>query len=116
MINEILTSIPSGETHINSYKSDKSTYTSEYKLVVKGAFIFYKNFISSQDASHCSFTPSCSEYALIAIGKQGLVAGSLNFFDRFSRCNSLSPENYPKDPHNHLLIDPVRDIHYEKIP
>jgi putative component of membrane protein insertase Oxa1/YidC/SpoIIIJ protein YidD len=96
--------------------SQDHSYRNEYNLLLSGAFYFYKSFISSQDASHCSFTPSCSEYAVLAIQKQGIFAGLLNFFDRFSRCNSLSPELYKKDPHTHLLIDPVRDIHYEKIP
>ncbi len=81
--------------------------TSDLQFVLSGLFLFYKEFVSSQDASSCSFTPSCSEYALIAIKKQGFVVGSMNFFDRFSRCNSLSPEHYHRHPQTHLLDDPV---------
>lgn len=69
-------------------------------------FLFYKYYISSQDGSHCLFTPSCSEYALIAIKKRGLPMGVIDFFDRFQRCNSLSPENYPVDKAAMLLYDP----------
>ncbi|HPE86095.1 MAG: membrane protein insertion efficiency factor YidD [Bacteroidia bacterium] len=91
-------------------------YTNEYRIAISGAFYFYKRFISSQDGSQCSFTPSCSEYAVLAIEKQGLIKGGLNFLDRFSRCNSLSPELYSRDPETHLLIDPVKNIKYEVIP
>lgn len=96
-------------------QTDRQKYENEYNLLASKSFLFYKRFISSQDASQCSFTPSCSEYAIQAIQKQGFIGGILNFLDRFSRCNSLSPENYSKDPHNHLLIDPIRDVHYETI-
>lgn len=114
-ITAIISTVISPEIdHINDFGADLK-YENEFNLIASKSFIFYKRFISSQDASQCSFTPSCSVYAIQAIEKQGIIAGMLNFFDRFSRCNSLTPENYSKDPHNHLLIDPVRDIHYETI-
>ena len=115
-ISAIISTVKSHEVdHTNSIGDDGVKYENEFNLLASKSFIFYKRFISSQDASQCSFTPSCSEYAIQSIQKQGFVAGMLNFFDRFSRCNSLSPDNYTTDPHNHLLIDPVRNIHYETI-
>lgn len=88
--------------------------SNEYDLLFSSLFLFYKNFISSQDASHCTFTPSCSVYALQAIKQEGPVVGIINFFDRFSRCNGVSPEAYPHDSSkNNLLIDPVRNLRYE---
>ena len=81
--------------------------TNEIQLVFSGMFLFYKSFISSQDAQSCSFTPSCSVYALEAVKKQGVFKGMMNGFDRLSRCNSLSPEKYQIDPHTSLLIDPL---------
>lgn len=89
-----------------------TSYENEYQLVFSGLFLFYKNYISSQDASQCTFSPSCSVYALQAIQKDGVVMGIVNFFDRFSRCNGLSPEDYPYEPRHNLLVDPVRDYHY----
>jgi uncharacterized protein len=86
--------------------------SSEYDLIFSGLFLFYKSFISSQDGSHCTFTPSCSVYALQAIRKEGVLPGLLNFLDRFIRCNGLSPQLYEFDPVHNLLIDPVRDLHY----
>ena len=100
--------------HENRYKNIRE-YKNEYDLVFSTAFLFYKNYLSSQDASQCSFTPSCSVYAIHAIKSQGVVVGIINFFDRFSRCNSLSPEDYPKNFSNNTLIDPLRDIKYHII-
>lgn len=88
------------------------SYSNEYDLVFSGLFLFYKSFISSQDASQCTFTPSCSVYAIQAIKKQGLFWGTVNFFDRFSRCNGLSPELYPYDKYSNLLVDPVSDFKF----
>ena len=90
------------------------TYKNEVDFLFSNLFLFYKNFISSQDASTCSFTPSCSEYAILAIKKQGLITGIINFFDRFSRCNGCNNSYYIRDKKTGLLIDPVRNLHYEK--
>jgi putative membrane protein insertion efficiency factor len=70
-------------------------------------FKFYKHFISSQDASSCSFHPSCSVYFVDAVKVGGLLKGTLLFGDRFMRCNSLSKENYPIYEDYRLLYDPV---------
>ena len=89
------------------------TWDNEYEMYFSSAFLFYKNFLSSQDGGKCSFTPSCSVYAIEAIKKEGIVVGIINFFDRFSRCNSMSPEDYPKNLLNNTLVDPVMDIWYK---
>ncbi|MBN2212992.1 MAG: membrane protein insertion efficiency factor YidD [Bacteroidales bacterium] len=91
------------------------TYQNEIEFIFTRLFLFYKNFISSQDASSCTFTPSCSEYAIMAIKNQGVIIGTINFFDRFSRCNGLSPEHYHIDPEKRVFIDPPRDFKYEML-
>src|SRR4030043_817449 len=91
------------------------TYQNEMEFIFTRLFLFYKNFISSQDATSCTFTPSCSEYAIMAIKNQGVIIGTINFFDRFSRCNGLSPESYDFDPEKRVLIDPPRDFKYEML-
>ncbi|RMG57186.1 MAG: membrane protein insertion efficiency factor YidD [Bacteroidetes bacterium] len=78
-------------------------------------FLLYKNFISSQDASRCNFTPSCSEYALEAIKSRGLLAGPLAAFDRLSRCTSVNQEDYTRHPETGMLYDPV-DPAEERLP
>ncbi|MEA3496378.1 MAG: membrane protein insertion efficiency factor YidD [Bacteroidota bacterium] len=87
----------------------------EIQFIFSSLFLFYKVFISSQDAGSCGFTPSCSIYAIKAIQQQGTIFGLINFFDRYSRCNGLSPGDYQIDRHSHLLIDPVRNAKYEKL-
>lgn len=79
----------------------------EIQVIFSGLFLFYKNFISSQDGVSCVFTPSCSEYALLAIKKQGLITGTANAIDRMTRCNALSPEKYQKAPDSPLMIDNI---------
>ena len=100
------------ETTDNKYPYAR-TYQNEIEFIFTRLFLLYKSFISSQDASSCTFTPSCSEYAMMAINKQGVIIGIVNFFDRFSRCNGLSPENYVPDPEKRVFIDPPRDFKYE---
>ncbi len=78
-------------------------------------FHFYKTYISSQDHMSCVFHPSCSEYALESIQKQGLLPGLLNTFDRLTRCNGLRPQDYMVEPRLRKLYDPVRNIHYEEL-
>lgn len=81
--------------------------------VINAAFYIYKTFISSQDHMSCVFTPSCSEYAVQAIHKQGVILGLMNTFDRLTRCNGLRPHDYAIDPRFQRFIDPVRNAHYE---
>lgn len=75
-------------------------------------FLAYKAFISSQDAISCVFYPSCSEYAVQAIQQQGFIIGLMNAFDRLTRCNALSPENYPIHPGTNLFYDPVEPMEH----
>ncbi|MAC42069.1 MAG: hypothetical protein CMJ05_09815 [Pelagibacterales bacterium] len=69
-------------------------------------FFVYKTFISSQDGAVCSFHPSCSEYGITSIKKNGLLEGVLMTSDRLLRCNGLSPEKYDLIIDKNLLYDP----------
>lgn len=89
-----------------TYKSAQNN-TSLEEHILSRLFLFYKKHISSQDRNSCTFSPSCSEYALQSIKKEGLILGMMSGFDRISRCQHLSPENYPVQPQTHLLYDPV---------
>lgn len=77
------------------------------EVVFSKIFLFYKKYISSQDRNSCTFSPSCSEYALQSIKEEGLLLGMMSGFDRISRCHNLSRERYRIQPHTHLLYDPV---------
>lgn len=90
--------------------------TSEVEAAFSGLFLFYKTFISSQDQTVCTFTPSCSEYGILAIKKHGMVKGGVMTMDRLTRCNGLSPTNYEYDAKAKLLKDdPVADKTYEAV-
>jgi len=78
-------------------------------------FLFYKNFISSQDMASCSFYPSCSEYALIAVREQNIFTGTMNFFDRLTRCHTLTPQHYHIDHQLKLQLDPPKNARYEDL-
>ncbi len=97
---------PTGSRSIYKSIAEQKT-SSEIKYFLSSLFLFYKHYISSQDGQKCSFHPSCSEYSMLAIKKQGVFLGVLNGFDRLTRCNGLSPENYEINPDSGKLFDPV---------
>lgn len=90
-------------------------YDSDIKFMISRLFLLYKMFVSTQDVGSCAFTPSCSEYAMMSIQKQGFIIGTINFFDRFTRCNGLSPELYSVNKETHKLEDPPRNFRYETL-
>ncbi|WP_229308470.1 membrane protein insertion efficiency factor YidD [Jiulongibacter sediminis] len=82
----------------------------ELQTAFSGLFLFYKTFFSSQDLTVCTFTPSCSEYGILAIKSHGMIKGGLMTMDRLTRCNGLSPQNYEFDKKLMLLKDdPTRE-------
>jgi putative membrane protein insertion efficiency factor len=89
-----------------SYR-DYISYSNEAKQLASIFFLFYKEFISSQDMNTCVFYPSCSVYAMESIKKLGFLEGFVNAFDRLSRCHPLSQKYYPIDPETQKLYDPV---------
>jgi putative membrane protein insertion efficiency factor len=80
----------------------------EFQVIFSGMFLFYKSFISSQDGSECSFTPSCSVYGMKAVKNDGVVAGIVKTLDRLTRCNGFSPEKYEVDQATGKFYDPYR--------
>ncbi|MCL5010781.1 MAG: membrane protein insertion efficiency factor YidD [Patescibacteria group bacterium] len=50
----------------------------------------YQILISPCLGQHCRFYPSCSQYAVLAIKKQGVVRGLARAMWRILRCNPLS--------------------------
>ena len=91
-----------------SYKSHAS-YSNEAQAVASFFFLFYKEFVSSQDINSCVFTPSCSVYAMESVKTMGVCKGLLNAFDRVSRCHPFAQKYYPIDPKTKHLYDPVKE-------
>jgi putative membrane protein insertion efficiency factor len=77
-----------------------------FKRLFSNMFIGYKKFVSSQDAQHCGFEPSCSVYGLMALKNHGFVGGMLRTFDRISRCNGVNQKDYPVHWPSGLKYDP----------
>ncbi|MBI2968441.1 MAG: membrane protein insertion efficiency factor YidD [Bacteroidetes bacterium] len=92
---------PHPETGFTTAKDNRN----EIELFLSGLFLVYKNFISSQDGSHCTFSPSCSEYCVQSVKKNGLLIGLADSFDRLTRCNGMSPEKYIRNPETGLFDD-----------
>ncbi|MBK7029389.1 MAG: membrane protein insertion efficiency factor YidD [Bacteroidales bacterium] len=89
--------------HTYGVKDDHSSNEMEFILYI--LFRGYKHYFSSQDQRSCTFTPSCSVYAVETIKKKGVLVGFLDTMDRLSRCNGLSPEIYEYDVEQKLFID-----------
>ena len=59
---------------------------------------FYRLFISPLIPSSCSYTPTCSEYALQAVQKYGPVKGVLLAIRRILRCHPWGGHGYDPVP------------------
>jgi len=55
---------------------------------------FYKKYISPVLPDSCRFYPTCSEYAMGAINKYGVLKGSIKSIYRILRCNPLNKGGY----------------------
>ncbi|MGZ4929304.1 MAG: membrane protein insertion efficiency factor YidD [Halobacteriota archaeon] len=68
------------------------------KLAIK-AVRGYQIFISPNLSSRCRFYPSCSQYAILAIQKNGFLKGIKQTFQRLRRCNKYNLDScmdYPE--------------------
>lgn len=63
------------------------------KAVIK-LILFYQRFISPLKPRSCRFLPTCSQYAIDAIEKYGIIEGGWMAFLRVIRCNPFNPGGY----------------------
>jgi putative membrane protein insertion efficiency factor len=71
------------------------------KSLILSGLRFYKARISPQLPPACRYTPTCSEYAIEAIERRGVVVGGFLAAKRVISCNPFSRGGY----------DPVREAH-----
>ena len=69
------------------------------KHLILSGLRFYKAKISPQLPPACRYTPTCSEYAIEAIERRGVLVGGLLATKRVLSCNPFSRGGY----------DPVRE-------
>lgn len=55
---------------------------------------FYQRSVSPSLPPRCRFSPTCSQYAVEAIGKYGALRGGWMAFRRFLRCNPFYKGDY----------------------
>ncbi len=96
---------PAANARLAEKYSESKQNRNELQLLLSGLFLTYKAFVSSQDQNRCSFTPSCSEYGLLAVKKLGIIRGGISTFDRLTRCNGFNARNYEVDIQKRQLID-----------
>lgn len=59
-------------------------------LIIK----FYRLVISPLKPPSCRFIPTCSEYAILAIEKYGIVRGGYMAIKRILKCHPFHPGGY----------------------
>ncbi len=50
----------------------------------------YKTIVSPRMKKNCKYYPTCSNYAILAIDKYGIIKGSIKAIWRILRCNPFS--------------------------
>lgn len=95
------------ESHTEDYSKYLENSESELKILLSLSFLFYKEYVSSQDVDACVFYPSCSIYTIEAIEKKGGIKGMLDGLDRLLRCHFFVDKNdYPFTQEIHKYHDP----------
>jgi uncharacterized protein len=62
------------------------------------ALRLYKRWLSPLLGQRCRFVPTCSEYAITAVGRFGAVKGSWLAARRIARCHPLHPGGHDPVP------------------
>lgn len=64
------------------------------RLLLIGFVRMYQRFLSPILPNSCRFTPTCSHYAVQALGKYGAVRGAILAVWRILRCNPWGGHGY----------------------
>jgi len=79
------------------------------RRLVRGAIRFYQLAFSPLVGPACRFHPSCSQYALEAVSRFGVLRGGWLSVRRLARCHPFHPGGYDPVPPVELCRHHVRD-------
>lgn len=65
------------------------------KLILIWLIKIYQSKAKIETRLKCCFEPSCSEYAILALEKYGLIRGVLKSINRLKRCHPPGGVDYP---------------------
>jgi len=68
------------------------------KTLLQGLIRLYQYLFRPMLGSNCRFAPSCSDYALEAVGKYGALKGGWLALRRIARCHPYHPGGYDPVP------------------
>lgn len=68
------------------------------KILIALIKFYRKNLSPLKRYNSCKFIPTCSEYALQAVGKYGALKGSRLAVKRICKCNPLSKGGFDPLP------------------
>jgi putative membrane protein insertion efficiency factor len=76
---------------------------------------FYRRFLSPLKPPSCRFTPTCSAYALEAIGEHGVGRGLWLTLRRLARCQPITflggSSGFDPVPHSHSKLGHTHSHH-----
>ncbi|MBA2336723.1 MAG: membrane protein insertion efficiency factor YidD [Acidimicrobiia bacterium] len=68
------------------------------RRVAVGLVRLYQRWISPITGVRCRYAPTCSSYAIVAIDRRGLLAGSWLAMRRVARCHPFHPGGFDPVP------------------
>jgi len=79
------------------------------RRLVRAAIRFYQLALSPLVGPACRFYPSCSQYALEAVARFGVLRGGWLSILRLGRCHPFNPGGYDPVPPAQLCVHHGRD-------
>lgn len=76
------------------YEMEREILKQSFLLLIR----FYQVGISPFMGAHCRFRPTCSQYAIIAINRYGLVKGTYLAVRRLLKCHPFHKGGYDPVP------------------
>ncbi|MFD2179074.1 membrane protein insertion efficiency factor YidD [Veronia pacifica] len=70
------------------------------KTLIIGLIRFYQLVISPLIGPRCRFTPTCSQYAIEAVSRHGVIKGGWLASKRLLKCHPLNSGGYDPVPPN----------------